>query len=557
MGRYTPSLRRFRDHSENDSIFVVSRSLPLSCSVLQTPPARAATVPSSIAPAGPSKYLLLLALLLAVQISALWYPTPDASGYLSIARSLAAGTGPTNLGSRQLYLAPGYPVLISPAFLLADEPFLVLSVIHWSLAVALMLGVYVWARRHLPAAALLLTAVVMVNVELWSLLRRTLSETAFMTLLVWEINLLHWAANAVSTRVALARTALAALGMAALALTRQAGLMIAAGFGVAMLLQAYRGQVSRSRAFIVTLSVGLPAALAVAGLARLDRVMAAASGSATYVDQMVDPSLPWVDQLGEGLRLRISEVGRLTIPGMFKAYARRGDWLNVNMAVYLPLAVLLLVGWAKWLRRTGDVFALTLPFYLGLYIIWPFDQATRFTVPMLPLLLACIWSALERLGRYRVGIFRALWVGHLAAALGYWLVIDLPRAWEDGTQWPAVRQMAAVLCADQGPVLAAEVPTDTQWMLQFALDRRVREQSPGTAIEAEIRWIVTTNAAARFAGFVPHVQAGNYHVLCRETAPGMPTLARENKKPSFPPRVSGDGEEGLTARHEPITARVR
>ncbi len=524
----------------------------MACLVLQTPPVAAATSPARITPAAPAKYLFLLALLLAVQISPLWYPTPDATGYLSIARSLAAGTGPTNLGSRQIYLAPGYPLLISPAFLLADEPFLVLSILHWSLAVALMLGVYVWARRHLPAAALLLTAVVMVNVELWSLLRRTLSETAFMTLLVWEINLLHWAAAAMSSRAALIRTILAALGMIALALTRQAGLMVAAGFGLAMFLQAWRGQIARSRALILTLSVGVPAALAVAGLARFDRAMAAGSDSATYVDQIVDPSLSWADQLQEGLRLRLSEVGRLTIPGMFKAYARRGEWLNVNMAVYVPLAVVVLVGWVKWVRRTRDVFALALPFYLGLYVVWPFDQATRFTVPMLPVLLACIWSALEWLSRYRVRIFRALLVGHLAAALGYWLVIDLPRAWGDQTQWPAVRQLATILRADPGPVLAAAVHPDTQWMLQFALDRRVWEQSSEAAVDVAIQWIVTTRPEAEFAGFVRCTRVGNYQVWRR----GPSALTRTSKKPSPLPELAPGRGEGWTTGPETLTVRV-
>ncbi len=324
-----------------------------------------------------------------------------------------------------------------------------------------------------------------------------------------------------------------------------------------MLLQAYRGRISRSRALLLTLGVGLPAALAVAGVVRLDRAMAAASGAATYVDQIVDPSLPWVDQLCEGLRLRISEVGRLTLPGMFKAYARRGEWLNVNMAVYVPLALVLLIGWVKWVRRTGDVFALALPFYLALYVVWPFDQATRFMVPMLPLLLACAWSALERLGPYRPRIFRALLVGHLAAALGYWLVIDLPRAWQDRAQWPAVRQMAAVLRADRGPVLADEMSTDAQWMLQFALDRRVGEHSPGAAVAADVRWIVTQNAAADFAGFVPHTQAGKYRVLRREAGPGMPGVVGGNKKPSCPPGVSRGGQEGLTTRHQPVTASAR
>jgi hypothetical protein len=525
----------------------------LSRLVLQTPSVPTAAVPAGAAPASPSKYLVLLALLLALQISSLWYPTPDATGYLSIARSLATGTGPTNLGSRQIYLAPGYPLLISPAFLLTDEPFLVLSIIHWGLAVALMVGVYVWARRHLPTAALVLTAVVMVNVELWSLLRRPLSETAFMALLVWEINLLRWTAAALSSRALLIRTTLAALDMAALALTRQAGLMVAGGFGLAVLFQAYRGQVSRSRAVILTLSVGVPAALAVVGMARFDRAMAADSGSATYVDQIVDPTLSWTGQLQEGLRLRISEIGRLTIPGMFKAYARRGEWLNVNMAVYVPLAVVVLVGWVRWVRRTGDVFALALPFYLGLYVVWPFDQATRFMVPMLPVLLVGIWSALERLGRYRAAIFRVLLVGHLAAALGYWLAIDLPRALADRAQWPAVRRLATILRADRQPVLAADVYPDTQWMLQFALDRRVWEHSPGAAVAAEIQWIVTTRAEAEFADFARYTQVGHYQVWRRE----LPALVRKNKKPSSLPECIPGREEGWTTGHEPLTVRVR
>src|SRR5690242_16975072 len=54
------------------------------------------------------------AALVGVQIiTPLWYATPDASGYLSIARSLARGGPPTYLGSRNLIFGIGYPAVIA------------------------------------------------------------------------------------------------------------------------------------------------------------------------------------------------------------------------------------------------------------------------------------------------------------------------------------------------------------------------------------------------------------------------------------------------------------
>jgi hypothetical protein len=464
----------------------------------------------------PRRGLLALALLFAVQVSPYWYPTPDASGYLSIARSLAAGHGLRNLGSGQLYLAPGYPVLISPAFLTGDAPFLAISLIHLGLAVLLLLGVYAWVRRQIPEAALLVTALALVNVDLWALYRRTLSETAFITLLIWTVNALHWACAAPSPARRVSRTLLAAVLMACLVTVRQAGLTLAAGFGTLMLIEAWRARISWSRAITMTLAVAAPAALMVAGLAWYDRVMAALSGAATYMGQIADPTTTWAGQILEGLRLRISEVGRLTIPGMFKAYGHRGEWLNVNMVVYLPLLGLLLAGWVKLVARTRDVLALTFPFYLGLYVVWPFDQATRFTVPMLPLLIVCLWLVLERWRDYRSRVLGTVLAGHLACAAGYWLAVDLPRARADQAQWAALRQLAAPLRMEEGPILTADVPAKAPWMLQLALDRRVREHVPGTAVEPDVRWIVTGQPDPIVQGFSLHATAGPYQVWGRE-----------------------------------------
>src|SRR5690242_9607355 len=63
----------------------------------------------------PVLWLAFFALLIAVQISPFWYPTPDATAYLSIARSIASGNGLRNFGYAHVPYPPGYPIIISPA----------------------------------------------------------------------------------------------------------------------------------------------------------------------------------------------------------------------------------------------------------------------------------------------------------------------------------------------------------------------------------------------------------------------------------------------------------
>ena len=113
-------------------------------------------------------------------ITPLWYPTPDACAYLSIARSLASGAPPTLLGSRNLVFGIGYPLVIAPAFLVGAAPFLAVTAINAGLATAYLAGVVVWARRHEPAAAWPVALIAVGNVVVLAMLRRALSEAAFM-----------------------------------------------------------------------------------------------------------------------------------------------------------------------------------------------------------------------------------------------------------------------------------------------------------------------------------------------------------------------------------------
>ncbi len=180
--------------------------------------------------------MALIAVLLAIQVSPWWYPTPDAVAYLSIARGIAVTHRLSNLGGAHLAYPPGYPLLISPAFLISSRPFLAISIIHWLMALIFMVGVYRWTCRMAPAAALLLTALSIVNVAFWIYYRRTLSELAFMTVMIWTVVALDSALEAGSRGARAIRTPAGTVLLAALVSIREPGILFAPGFAVAVFL---------------------------------------------------------------------------------------------------------------------------------------------------------------------------------------------------------------------------------------------------------------------------------------------------------------------------------
>jgi hypothetical protein len=459
----------------------------------------------------PGIILALLAIPLLLQISPYWYPTPDASSYLSLARSIARDEHvPKNLGSEQLFFSLGYPLLISPAFLLADSPFLLLSIMNCGLGILYMLGVYVWARRNVPEAALVITALAVVNVDVLALYRRPLSEVAFMPLVIWTINLLQPLATSSFSRSTLGRVFLGSLAQVLLAMARPAGILVAAGFGVVMAAAAWRGTLSWRRALLSTLAIGVPASVVVLGFALHDRAMAPA-GSITYMDVIIDKHNTWYGQLAEGARLRINEIGRLLVPGMYKAYGR--DWLDVNLLIYIPLVALVLAGWWRLFRSRRDMLAALFPFYLALYLVWPYEQGTRFFTPLLPLLAACLWFALRPLAPYRQRLFAASAVGHLAVALGFWLVHDRPHAIQNHESWPDVRHLAQPISEDYGPSALMDTPQNMGLLFQFVLDRRVREIPLEAPLDPDIRWLVMPSHEPSPAGFTQRAEAGEFKLL--------------------------------------------
>jgi hypothetical protein len=472
--------------------------------------------------AAPWLLLAWAALALLQIVTPLWYPTPDACCYLSIARSLAGGGPPTNLGSRNLIFGIGYPLVISPAFVLEASPFLLVSAINAGLAGMYLAAVVFWTRRRAEAAAWPVALIAVGNAIVLAMFRRALSEAAFMAVLMWFVVLLPRFPGPVRFRDLPASAGL----LFALVLIRPTGIVFAAGWALLLALQVRAGSLGLRRAVLAAAVVILPATTALmAGFGYSSAMMAhehaftwsnldVFTHSARSPATEVAGGSVWL-QCVEGLRVRINEVGRLTVPGMFGSYGRAGDWRDVNLFVYVPLFGLLWFGWWKSVREQPDAYLLAFPLYFVLHVYWPFDQAGRYFAPLVPLLLVCFWRALAPCAGWRLPAFRVLVIAHIAVALGHWLVLDRPRALRDAGHWAAVARLTEPIEDAGGTVQTAPGLDPVHLQLQFLLDRPVVTHPAGTPVPRDVRWLVLPAGTGPRDGFVPALTAGPYQLLRR------------------------------------------
>lgn len=455
--------------------------------------------------AHPWRVMAALAVLMALQISPWWYATDDSHSYLSIARSIAQGTGPTNLGSRHLWFSPGYPMLISPLFLLGERPFLAISIGQWLLLIGFMAGVYQWSRRAVGEAAIWITSLTIINHALWVHYRRPLSEIAFLCFLVWTVNTWRssWAAQRSGEFAA--RLLLANLLAAALCLIRPVGIVLAPAALVAGCLTARRGTIAWTRAATASLALGLATAVPVALVAAHERATAGGQ-QRTYLDEFREAADDMLPNYSRGLQICVSDIGRLCIPGMFKTHGTPGDWTDINLLLHGPFFVLIAVGWWRWVRRQEDLLAWCLPFFVLLLAAHAIATGARLMLPMLPALLVCFWLSIERLSaRARRFIVAAALASQLAVATGYWLLVDAPRAWRNHQRQPAIDTMAATIARDPGPVVIDALPDDADLTLELALDRRVARGGPVSSS----RWLITESDRPAPPGFIRACVAGD------------------------------------------------
>lgn len=432
----------------------------------------------------PWLWLLLLIAMLTMQVKTWWVPGRDAACYLSMARHFAHGRV-ARFDSPHLRFAPGYSLLISPAYMLGDRPFLAISIIHLALAIALTFLLYAYFKRLAPEAATLLTGFVMLNATTWMHYQQTLSEIAFMLTLMASTWCIALMTTSKSKLQLLRRGILAVMVLIFASYTRQVGILLIAGLGVSLAVQALERRISWRKAATMTLGLGVPVVLAVLALILWDREMAAMTHtSRSNLDYLREPGISFAQQVLEGVRMRISEIGRLVLPGMVKAYARRGEWLNVNTGIYTVLFCALTVGWWRAVRATRDPLMLTLPFYLLFYVLWPFDQGTRFMLPMLPVLTLSLWWLMREMPR-RQTVLAVLVAVHLAVSVGYWV-----RTWPQQRYDARWNEMASLSRSLDGQSAAAwKVDQALVLMAMLESDRAIEILEPPLGIaESKTDW---------------------------------------------------------------------
>ena len=373
-------------------------------------------------------------------------------------------------------------------------------------------GVFVWAKRLAPSEAMAVTLLTAINVGVLYYFRRSHSEVIFMPLLIWStIALNHLSQCRIQTRTWLLPLSLIALLY--LGIVRQAGLALPAGFGLMMLHLAIKRQISWRWAIGVSSLIGLSCLGATLWLIEYDQAMAQDNPNGmNYLEQLLDTQSSLAGQIAEGLRLRIQSIGRTMLPGAFKLY---GSWLNPCMLLYLPLCYAIGRGVLGIARFKGDVLFYAFAFYLGLYIIWPFDQGCRFMVPFVPLFaLGLIQFIKERLGESKAKPI-LIW---LTLACGITALIyqgrDIAKAIELDPHWASLEKINQQVPMDQtlGSTLSSR---DINLMARVVRDRLIPHVKPNESVPQTLNYLLTDQTDSTRPGFTEVFTSGPCSLLQR------------------------------------------
>ena len=360
----------------------------------------------------PAVILAVVALVhLAIALPAL-SPAPhnggDNAGYLSLAHSLASGSGYVEAWDPALAphtkYPPLYPVMLAGAMGLGAEAwitFKLLSLLLVTLSVTICFA-WVWDRHGLPLATGVALVLAFSPAFVWST-NWILSDPLFLALTLACLWSFHRSEHvAVPTRWILAGCALAILST----FTRTAGLPLVLAVGAALgLARRWRTLAGFTGVFVVPNVLWW--------------LRSRADGEAQYVSEfwMIDPYQPDLGRAGIGdLGARVLE----NVQGYVLVHIPAGlsPWSGGALtALGVVLMALALAGWVDRFRIRWTVVELFTPLYFGLILLWPAVwSGDRFALPLYPLMLFYAGEALVR-GARRMAPPLALAAGITAVAV--------------------------------------------------------------------------------------------------------------------------------------------
>jgi len=326
----------------------------------------------------------------------------DPDHYVGLARRIASGESYSVNGRPEVRFPPGFPLALAPAAWIGDGSFAVIN--RWAAVLASLAFPLTWiyVRRRLgwlglPIALLTVGSVTLLTIATGNPLSEPLYLAVSMALLLWADREppravgQAWLWTAAGVLLLIALPAIRTVGVAALA--------AAAG---ALAWDVWKGPRKPAGEWIragIPLMAGLAVAAAWFAWSASEQVLThSQSRGDSYLRFLLatdphDPDLGSVSlagllhRLGRNFVIQVAHLGELFTPA---------TW--IKPVWYTPVALIvpiLLAGFWRELRFGARFASIYCVFFLGIILLWPFDEGTRFLFPVVPLLWIYLVRGLE------------------------------------------------------------------------------------------------------------------------------------------------------------------
>jgi 4-amino-4-deoxy-L-arabinose transferase-like glycosyltransferase len=453
--------------------------------------------------------LIAAASALAACGQAAWSAPPryDGAGYAVLARALVEGQGYRAIDHpdrpRHAHFPPGYPLLLAATWRVTGVSTTAARAVSILCAIGATLAAWCWFRRMMHrTAALILGLALSVN-WLWARTGGAIqSEPLYLLLCQLTILLAARARDAGSTAARAFKAALLGALLAACMLTRQ----VAIGLALAVLIDLALRRRWREAGI-----VAIVAALLVSPW--LAWMATAGPGGRTQAGLLLKGDGTRLGRIGAQMVFYIQRIpDQITGPFVEVATAFQHDekMAFAANAWAAPATAIIVFGWIYALRRPRRRLAGLVPLCtLLVLLVWPFTEAGRFLIPLIPCILV---GTVEGLARVWCGVGPGLWIGarrarFIAAALvlaaslpysAYALVTGKVRAAEASQRdFDAACGWLAARSDRPGPVLTRH-PGEVHWQTGRQALEVATSERPGD-VDAGVEAIARTVDAYRVA----------------------------------------------------------
>jgi hypothetical protein len=335
-------------------------------------------------------------------------PRFDGAGYAVLARAWLSGQGYRAIDHpdrpRHTHFPPGYPLLLALTWHLAGTSTMAAHVVSALCTVGAALAAWWWFRRLMAGPTALVLGLALAVNWLWARTGGAIQSEPFY-LLLGQLTILAAARGGGPSKLGRGHSALIGMLLAACLLTRQ----VAIGLALAVLLD-----LTIQRRWRQALAVATTAAFLVAPW--LAWMVWAGPAGRTQAGLLLQGDGAWAHRLARQLLFYMQRIpDQLTGPFVEVATVfqhatdLRGRVVTIAAHIWaVSVTLAIAMGWARTLGRPRRRLAGLIPLLsLSVLLLWPFTEAGRFLVPLIPCLLIGAVEGLTGLASWYVRVREA------------------------------------------------------------------------------------------------------------------------------------------------------